>query len=794
MNKSSLMKWAGRTTSLISLMVLSHAAFAAAPVVRTVPWVASQPLIPHDTWSAKTITLKGTCNVLNGTPAGTTYSYIWDFGDGSPVATGTVTNKYVIQATHAYTGASNLVFTATLTVQNTTTGEKGEAKYYTSIKDKTLPVEVNVAIDEGLWYLWKNAGRSSGQYYWNNYSPGGYGYYGNSTASAVQAFESQGHLENQPLNPYSEAVTGGIDYLTANLAVQTMSLQAGANPDSNGNGIGLYWNSDRSIYETGSVMDALVASGTPDATARTGNASVLGKSYKTLVQDMVDMYAWGQSDSGPVIGGWRYGWNEYNPDNSASQWGAIGMIAAERHFGCMVPQWVKDRNSQWLTYSYNSAGYFGYADPNPNYWYSTGPCGMVQLSFAGKDVTDSKWVTCQQFIANNWASFISWHVARYYSWYSFAKAMRVALPIPVVTLPGGKDWYGDNTNGLARLLVNAQQSDGYWPYDDWPYVGYQTATAWNLIILSPTLFKAGSPVAVAKAVPNPAVAGQTIQLDGSASYQQDPSKLINTWEWDLNNDGVYEVSGPFATVSFPSIGNYPVKLRVTDNATPAESAVTTLTIVINVPPLAPSASAGGPYALCPGSTPWFLDGTASVNPDDGQHQPGPYPGDSIKTYAWDLNGDGVFNDAYGAQPDVTAYFLAKGVGSYLVQLKVTDNTAASFPASGFGDLSSTASAVVNVLAPSDPGCSCVSDLAARAKPGKVQLTWTNTGAHHYNVYRSKVNGGPYVLLAAATTTYCTYLDNTAINGTTYYYVVREANLVNQELCQSNQASAKPTGR
>ena len=111
MNTISLRKWLGRSTTLIGLLALSHAAFAAAPVVRTVPWVATQPLIPHDTWSGKTITLKGTCNVQNGIPSGTTYTYMWDFGDGSPIATGSVVNKYAIETTHAYTGASNLVFT-----------------------------------------------------------------------------------------------------------------------------------------------------------------------------------------------------------------------------------------------------------------------------------------------------------------------------------------------------------------------------------------------------------------------------------------------------------------------------------------------------------------------------------------------------------------------------------------------------------------------------------------------------------------------------------------------------------
>jgi hypothetical protein len=89
----------------------------------------------------------------------------------------------------------------------------------------------------------------------------------------------------------------------------------------------------------------------------------------------------------------------------------------------------------------------------------------------------------------------------------------------------------------------------------------------------------------------------------------------------------------------------------------------------------------------------------------------------------------------------------------------------------------------------DPAAGCVDDLAARPKAGKVQLTWTHTGAHHYNVYRGTIDGGPYLEIAATGSTYSTYLDKTVVNGTTYYYVVREADALDLEYCQSNQASA-----
>lgn len=786
---------------------VAEVCLAAPPVVKTVPWVATNPLIPHDTWSGKTITLKGTSDVQ-----GAGFTWTWDFGDGSPVATGTVINKYAVQASHAYTGAANTIFTARLTVQNTGTGETGSKEYYVEIRDKTLAVEVNIAIDEGLWYLYKVATRSGTQYYWNNVRYGDH--YANTTASAVQAFLANGHLESgdQAVNPYVDAVRGGIDFLFTRLYVQTpLSPQGGQNPDSNGNNIGISVNSNRPIYESGAVMDALIATGTPTATARTGPANVIGRTYKDIVQDMVDMYAWGQYDGtcswgakGPVpagsgiCGGWRYSWGDF-PDNSAAQWGAIGMIPAERNWGVTVPSWVKTYNNNWLNYSYNTAGYFGYTDATPARWYSTGPCGMVQLSFDGKEVTDPRWVASEATIANNWSTFINvGNDARYYSYYAFTKAMRLALPSPVTHLTAtGLDWYGDNVQGLARILVTRQASDGSWPYDGWPYVGEQTAAAWNIIILGRTLFQAGSPVAVAQAVPNPGVVGQVITLSGSASYHQDAGKAIDSWEWDLNNDGIFDATGPAITTTYAALGDYPVKLRVTDNGSPEQSAETIVTVRITTPPVAPTANAGGPYTFCPQVLKWFLDGTGSVNPDEGLHEPG-MPPNTIIEYAWDLDGDAAFDDASGAQPDVTAYFTGKGVGSYLVQLRVTDNTAASFPSSGYGNLSDTASAQVFVKSATDPACttSCVSNLAARAKLTKIQLTWTHVpGTHHYNVYRGTINGGPYLFIGSTDSTYSTYLDNgPLVVGTTYYYVVRPAQLNGTETCQSNQASAKPMPR
>jgi len=77
------------------------------------------------------------------------------------------------------------------------------------------------------------------------------------------------------------------------------------------------------------VVDAFVASGTPNAIASTGDATyVKGRTYRDLVRDMMDYMYWGQLDGGTGRGGWDYTANASShggwADNSVSQWAAIG--------------------------------------------------------------------------------------------------------------------------------------------------------------------------------------------------------------------------------------------------------------------------------------------------------------------------------------------------------------------------------------------------------------------------------------------------------------------------------------
>ncbi len=81
-------------------------------------------------------------------------------------------------------------------------------------------------------------------------------------------------------------------------------------------------------------------------------------------------------------------------------------------------------------------------------------------------------------------------------------------------------------------------------------------------------------------------------------------------------------------------------------------------------------------------------------------------------------------------------------------------------------------------------------LAALPGDAQVALTWNaSANANAYNLKRSTTSGGPYTVIASNIVG-LTFTDTTAVNGTTYYYVVNAVNTVGQS-ADSAQASATP---
>jgi PKD repeat protein len=169
-------------------------------------------------------------------------------------------------------------------------------------------------------------------------------------------------------------------------------------------------------------------------------------------------------------------------------------------------------------------------------------------------------------------------------------------------------------------------------------------------------FRNRPPVALFTVTPSSGNTGTSFNFDASASYDSDPGDFIAKYEWDWSNNGVYDYSSSNATATYryDSIGNYTVKLRVTDND--GAQATTTKTITVeNRPPIAS-------FTVEPSSgntqTPFQFDASASTDPDG-----------SIVKYEWDWNGDGIVDYA-STGPTATHQYLEPG--TYTVTLTVTD--------------------------------------------------------------------------------------------------------------------------
>jgi len=164
------------------------------------------------------------------------------------------------------------------------------------------------------------------------------------------------------------------------------------------------------------------------------------------------------------------------------------------------------------------------------------------------------------------------------------------------------------------------------------------------------------PVAKATAYPNPGTVCAQIQFQNDGSYAR-AGGSITKYEWDWENDGIYEAQGSYVEHAWQQCGTYEVQFRVTDSlGQTGKLASPIIVIVRNASPVA-SASASD-YNPRVGQF-ITLDASNSYDPDCNG---------SIVEYEWDLENDGLY-DASGRTVDV--YFDYAGI--YPVMLRVTDD-------------------------------------------------------------------------------------------------------------------------
>jgi len=406
-----------------------------------------------------------------------------------------------------------------------------------------------------------------------------------------------------PAYKYHGNVTAGLDYLFSKLLTVDIGLQdhtAGAtgtvdDPDFRANGIGVYAHGHSypfDTYDTGIMLAAISASGTPNRIVNVPVSVVHGWQYIDVAQDMVDWIAWAQADLGVGQGGWEYkatdnaegkypedpnAVSSYGPDNSNSGYVVLGLGYAT-DFGCTVPQWVKTELDAYVSNIQDPVN--GDADDGGS-WYTAYSTAIgtntlktgnliFEMALVGDTPITPRVVDALDYLATHWGDASGANLppgwdgdpAQYQAMFCIMKG----LEYMGINTFSSIDWYEDFSDVIvAQQYMVAGPDYGSWQSSSGR--GNPTIiTAWALLILERAARAPEAPVALFTESLHTAPAGTPITFDPSGSYDLDGTIVLYEWDWDT--DGVYDASYTSPTVvshTYMTPGTYSVTLRVTDD-------------------------------------------------------------------------------------------------------------------------------------------------------------------------------------------------------------------------------------
>lgn len=343
--------------------------------------------------------------------------------------------------------------------------------------------EIETAVNDGLVWLVHQQDSTSGAWSLDYYPVG---------ATGLALLELETHATLRGLSPfqtayeYHENVTRGLGYLFANAHTIKIGMQTHGNPDSDGNGIGIYFNSTASgsrDYESSIALMAIVSTNAPD---RIATVESKDWTYRQIAANIIDFLAYAQADGGQGEGGWTY--DECDnctwavSDNSNSGFVSMGFHFAEiptttGGFGLTVPAFVKQELGHWIGYIQNMTGGpndggSGYNGPND--WVNTLKTGhlLQELSLVGELGSSDRVQRAVAYLVRHWNDLNLGLERTEAGWkgkawppssstpsdYLATFTMMQGLTSQGLVKIDGTAWYDD----FAYAIVTQQQEDGSW--------------------------------------------------------------------------------------------------------------------------------------------------------------------------------------------------------------------------------------------------------------------------------------------------------------------------------------------
>ncbi|MFP5221822.1 MAG: PEP-CTERM sorting domain-containing protein [Acidobacteriota bacterium] len=282
------------------------------------------------------------------------------------------------------------------------------------------------------------------------------------------------------------------------------------------------WWGPEDTYQTGLALSTIASTQTPNAVVASG--PLAGLTYKQVAEGVVKYFAEGQNSpanngvSNIWRGGWHYGFQAGDSDNSTSQWPVVGLIFANSKMGIPIPASIPAELNYWTTYIQDLSGTpatnplhgaSGYQAPQQIPDVSKTGGLLLEFYLEGKTKTDSVVEAATDFINRNWISGGNFAGAPWdgnfgqpYAMWSIYKGLQAIYGLedntaitnlrpPGVLDPGTTwNWYQD----YADWLVNNQNPDGSW--NGYSYWYGALAEGWNINMLLATQIAPPQPAAV----------------------------------------------------------------------------------------------------------------------------------------------------------------------------------------------------------------------------------------------------------------------------------------------------------